>query len=295
MQTTDNIFEDNTFDINMVLMMVFTSLEEIRVKKNIELIYEIGSTIPKKLKGDAEALTTFLTEILIFICNNTQNREIVISLSAPQDFLYEEPICFEFKDTGIDHSKISTFIEENLYNSAITLDAKIEDNSVNSFQIYMPFKLNELGERRHYRLPNKDMLHKKVLLICDSQKESQSIKKMFEYFNYDVIVGFDEHTRNGNQLKEYDILLMEKEHANRNFEKMILEIQKEKPLKYVLLHNSHVIDDMHKHIDCTYLVKPIIQESIYELITSLFTETVKDANYIFGETSVIVNMNKYID
>jgi len=290
METTDN-----TFDINMVLMMVFTSLEELRVKKNIELIYEIDSTIPRKLRGDAEALTTLLVGILIFASENTLKKEIVLSLSAPQEFLYEESICFEFKDTGIEHSKISEYIEEKLYRSAITLDAKIVDKSPTSFQIYISFKLNELGERRHYRLANKDMLHKKVLLVCDSEKESQSIKKMFKYFNYDVVVGFQEHTRIGNHLKEYDILLMEKEHANRNFEKMILEIQKEKPLKYVLLHNSHVIDDMHKHIECTYLVKPIIQESIYELITSLFTETVKDANYIFGETSTIVNMNKYID
>jgi len=286
---------DNTFDINMVLMMVFTSLEELRVKKNIELIYEIDSTIPKKLRGDAEALTTFLTHILTYIYENTQKKEIVISLSAPTDFVYEESICFEFKDAGMEHSKITAFIEENLYNNAITLDAKIVDKSVTSFQIYIPFKLNKLGERRHYRLPHKNMLHKKVLLVCDSEKESQSIKKMFKYFNYDVVVGFDEHIHKGKHLKEYDILLMEKEHANRNFEKMILEIQKEKPLKYVLLHNSHVVDDMHKHIECTYLIKPIIQESIYELITSLFTETVKDANYIFGEKGNVVNMNKYID
>lgn len=286
---------DNTFDINMALMMLFSSLEKLRLKKNIELIYEIDSSIPKELRGDVMELSKFLTRLLMFVFENTQNQEIVLSLVAPKDFMYEEPIVFKLQDIDVNGAAIASFVNDNLQWGMKVLNINNLNATPTSFQISIPFKLGELGERRHYRLADESMLNKKVLLICDSPKVAKSIEKMFHYFNYDVVVGLNEYKNQGSNLTEYDIFLIEDKLATRKLEKMILDVQRSVPLEYVLLHDACVIEDKHKHIECSYLIKPVMQESIFELITLLFTEKVKDANFIFGNKDITINMDKYID
>ena len=43
---------EKVFDINAVLLTIFSSLETLRKEKNIELIYDIDPTIPRELRGD---------------------------------------------------------------------------------------------------------------------------------------------------------------------------------------------------------------------------------------------------
>jgi hypothetical protein len=78
---------DKFFDINIVLMSLFSSLETLRDEKKIELIYEIDATIPKELRGDVEVLSRLLIEVLTFVFENSQKKEIVLFLLAPKDFL----------------------------------------------------------------------------------------------------------------------------------------------------------------------------------------------------------------
>jgi hypothetical protein len=240
---------EDFFDINMVLMTLFSSLETIRDEKKIELIYDIDATIPKELKGNAEALLHLLTQMLTFIFENSDKKEIVFSLSAPKDFLYEESISFEIRETAISKEKVVSFLETRLSKNLELLDGEIihEDENPSSIHINIPFKLNELGKRRYYRLPDMVMLGKKVLLICGSEKVAQSIEKMFKYFLYDVDV------------------------------------------------DSNYAGVKNAQIESAHLIKPVIQESIFELIVSLFKDEI-----IYGSIKpigkkTIVNMEKYID
>jgi len=143
------------FDINMVLMTLFSSLETIRDEKKIELIYDIEATMPKELKGNPEALLHLFTQILTFVFQNSNKKEIVFSLLAPKDFLYEESISFEIRETGISKEKIVSFLETRLSKNLGLLDGEIISNDEKPSGIYIriPFKLNELGKRRYYRLP----------------------------------------------------------------------------------------------------------------------------------------------
>jgi len=228
---------ENYFDINRVLMTVFLSLERIRKEKKIELIYEIDVTVPKELKGDAEALSHLLTEILTFVFENSNNKEIILSISAPKDFLYEESISLEIKEIDISKEKIVSFLETKLSKNLELLDGKImhDDKYPSNIHISIPFKLNELGNRRYYRLPDIVMLGKKVLLICESRKIAKSIEKMFKYFLYDVVVGVDEYKKHGSDLSQYDIFIIEDKLVTVGLENMIVKVQKDTPLKYVLL------------------------------------------------------------
>ena len=89
-----NDLKEVSFDINNILVELFTSLESIIKEKNIDILYEVDAHIPKELRGDTTALLRLLVGILTFVLENTNKKEILLKLSAPEDFLYEEEISF---------------------------------------------------------------------------------------------------------------------------------------------------------------------------------------------------------
>ncbi len=288
---------DKSFDISMVLMAVYSSLETIIAEKNIELIYDIDATIPKELKGDANTLSHLLTQVLTFVLENTNKNEIVLSLWAPEDFLYEESISFEIRENDFSKELIVSFLENRLSKDVELIDAEIivEENKPTDIHINIPFKLNELGNRRYYRLPDMAMLGKKVLLICESQKVAQSISKMFKYFLYDVVVGLDEYKRQGSNMAQYDILVIDNKLATDGFENLIAKVKKETAIKYVLLQDPGHLEKKNVQIESTDLIKPVMQKSIFELIISLFENKIENRNIKSTEKKSIVNIEQYIN
>ena len=260
---------EKLFDINIVLMTLFSSLETIREEKEIELIYDMEATIPKELRGDPNVLLRALSKVLTFVCENTDKKEIVLSLDAPEDFVYEEFISFRMKDTHIKKDKIMDFLEANINYELQILEGKIVYENDADIHLDLPFKISELGHRRHYRLPDISMLGKKVLLICENETIAHSIEKMFKYFLYDVDVGFDAFKAQGNDLTLYDILIVDDHLNTEEFEHIIARIQQNIPLKYVLLKDAHIVESKTISVT-TNLVKPVTEESVYELIISLF-------------------------
>ncbi len=288
---------DKFFDMNMVLMAVYSSLKTIMDEKDIELIYDIDATVPKELRGNADVLSLLLTQVLTFVLENTNKKEIVLFLSAPKDFLYEESISFEIRENDLTKVMIESFLENRLSKNLELLNAEIivEDENPSDIHINVPFKLNELGHRRYYRLPDISMLGKKVLLICESPKVAQSIEKMFKYFLYDVVVGVDEYKRRGSDMTQYDILVIDEKLTTDKFEKLIFKVKKETALKYILIQDSNFVEGKKDHIGATNLIKPVMQESIFELIISLFENKIKDISAKSIENKTIVNMVKYIN
>jgi len=284
---------EKLFDINIVLMTLFSSLESIREEKKIELIYDMDATIPRELRGDSTVLQHLLTQMLTFVCQQTDQKEIVLSLSAPEDFVFEEPISFKIKKTNIPREQIQAFLETNLSKDLEKLEGKIIYDKDADIHIDIPFIINELGYRRHYRLPDVSMLGKKVLLICESPKVAKSIEKMFKYFLYDVDVGFDAFKAQGNNLTPYDILIIEDKFNSEEFEHIIARVQQHTHLKYVLLQDEHHVE--HKTISVsTHLIKPVTEESVYELIVTLFQNDRDFAGIKRLEKENIVDLEKIL-
>lgn len=284
---------EKLFDINSLLMTLFSSLETLRDQKKVELIYDIEATIPRELRGDSVVLLRLLTKMLTFIFQNTDRKEIVLSLGAPEDFLYEELMSFKIKETNIAKVKILEFLETNLSEDLEILEGKIVYERDSDIHLDIPFKINELGYRRHYRLPDVSMLGKKVLLIGSSEKVSESITKMFNYFLYKVDVGFDAFKRQGNDLTPYDILIVEANLNTEEFEHIIAGVQQNIPLKYVLLKDTHVAERKTISVS-TNLMKPVTEESIYELIISLFKNETGEKEIKSQALKNIVDLEKVL-
>lgn len=284
---------EKLFDINIVLMTLFSSLESIREEKNIELIYDMEATIPRELRGDSDVLLRLLGKVLTFVCQNTDREEIVLSLDAPEDFVYEEFISFTIKETHIKKEKILQFLEANLNYDLEILEGKIVDDKDAEIHIDIPFKISELGHRRHYRLPDISMLGKKVLLICENEAIAHSIEKMFKYFLYDVDVGLDAFKAQGNDLTPYDILIVDEHLNSEEFEHIIARIQQNIPLKYVLLKDAHIVERKMISVS-TNLIKPVTEESVYELIISLFKHQTASRDVRSHSKTNIVDLEEFL-
>jgi len=260
---------ENIFDINKILHQSFAKIESLSKDKKIELIFEMNPTLPRELRGDVEAIEYLLTTILTFVFKYTQKNEIVLTLNAPKDFLYEELISFKISNSGITKEKVLAFLETELGSSLKRLEGEVVYDE-NDIHLNIPFTIGELGFRRHYRLPSRSMLQKKVLLILESENATKSISKMFKYFPYDVDLGLKEYKEDRTDLAKYDLVVVEEKLLSKSFTSIVLKIQETKNLKFVILtkNKSPLIYD--NNSVSTYLLCPITQESIFELIISLF-------------------------
>jgi len=280
----------------MVLMTIFSALESIREEEEIELVYDIDPTIPKELKGDVESVTHILTQLLQFVFQNTQSREVILALRAPEDFLYEEFITFEIDESDIHREKALSFFDARLKPLLEKVEgrATYEDES-GKISISIPFKLKDLGNRRYYRLPDIGMLGKKVLLICKSKIVSESLRKMFRYFLYEVDAGAEEYKKRGGNLAHYDIFVLEDSLLTEGIEELVQKVQEKNDLKFIILEDAAKAKDLHKKYISAYLVKPVMQESIFELIISLYEKDIKDRKIKEPVQKPIINMEKYLD
>jgi hypothetical protein len=118
---------------------------------------------------------------------------------------------------------------------------------------------------------------------------------MFHYFLYDVDVGLDAFKKRGNDLTPYDILIVDNRLNTEELERIIAEVQQNIPLKYVLLRNSHATGDV-KHLPSvsTHLIKPVTEESIYELILLLFRNGVSSSGINSSKKNNIVDLEKVL-
>jgi len=257
---------ENIFDINHILKHSFVAHEKVMQEKKIELIFDVNTTIPRELRGNNIVLKQLITSILGFVFNFTSREEIVLSLDAQEDFLYEEDISFKILQTGIAKEKVLAFLETALGNNLVDLDGKIIYDE-NDIHLAIPFTIGELGFRRHYRLPSKSMLGKKVLLLVESEPLTNSIMNMFSYFSYDVE---KELKKESTTLIGYDFVIIEDHLVTERVTQMLSVAIKNTNLKYVLLGNQHTIFKHDTEIVTTHLIKPVTQESIFELIVLLF-------------------------
>ena len=260
---------ENIFDINVVLKNLSRNLRHISVEKHIELIFDMHSGIPRKLKGNNIALERLLTTLFTFLYKYTSQKELLLTLETVEDFLYEEDISFIVKKSAIGKKEILDFLELGLGKDLEILNGRVVSDLTNDIHFKIPFYIDELGFRRHYRLPFTSMLKKKVLLLIESENLRNSISTMFKYFRYDVDIGqSEEHL----DMAMYDLIMIEDCLVIKRFVTLLRKIQEAKNLKCVLLGEE--LKDGHSCAGTISMQvkKPITQESIFELIVSLFEQ-----------------------
>ncbi len=281
------IDEEKTFNINAVLQKLFLNVKETAKLQHAELIFEMAPTVPKDIRGDEEAFVRLMTVILSFALENMQHNEIVLKLNAPQDFFYEDHILFQINDSKPFRHQIIELMKNISHSDVEKLGVEISDNKEGNFEIGIPFKLHELGFRRHYRLSDKSMIEKNILVVCTSNNLATSLKEYFEYFHDHVDIS---DSSEGFDLTKYDILVTEDKSVTSEFKNRIIQAVQESRLKCVWIGEPHSMGDASELVLAS-LQKPITQESIWVLIEALFNQQVSNdvtvKNYTLGQNMVL--------
>ncbi|MEO1953851.1 MAG: hypothetical protein ABGW74_04025 [Campylobacterales bacterium] len=237
--------------------------------RNIELIYNMSKALPKELRGDYVRIEEMFIKILRELFSNCEDMEIVMSIEAKEDFI-KDNVTFTITNIPFKDKGFFLLLEESIKDDLSILNGSIDYSEIGVLRVNIPLQIGELGFRRHYRLPSKSLLQKNILLIIHSQNVTLSVTRMFKYFPYNVDISFKRFREDKYSLIDYDLVVIEDSLIGDRFLDLISVAQAEKSIKLVIFRNK----DSSIKVDNTsaYLDKPVTQESIFELIVSLFTQ-----------------------
>jgi CheY-like chemotaxis protein len=150
-----------------------------------------------------------------------------------------------------------------------------------TYTITLPFVMVDPENKRRYRLPAKELTDKKVFIVDSSYNSALAIKKMFAYFRHDVkVVSIDKFRDSKPELTPYDIVVLDESLFSVSVLNYIKEIKAKKELKVIALnslirinHDEALSNDVVDKI----LMKPLNQERVFEVITTLYEAKNKSA------------------
>lgn len=266
--------EEKRFDINAVLRNVYMNLMPVMKERGNMLVYFMEKSLPRFFRGEAFVYEQLLTDLFEGLFSLFEKSEVLLNISAPETFIFEEDVRFEIVNippvsrTALE--ALCDVMEESVEaaNGRITLDEKM------NVVLTLPMKIAETGERRFYRLPSSSLLGKRILLLMQSGTVLMSIARMFKYFPFDVDIGINGYQPDRHPLEKYDLILLEKKFADKTLLHDLAEVQEYHPIKCVLFGERDILQLCNSS---TYLDLPITQGTVFELIVELFTNDDKPA------------------
>jgi len=237
----------------------------------------MSKTLPKELKGDYIRVEKMLIKILHQLFSNYKGIEVIMSIEAQEDFIYEEDVSFNITNIPFKDEKFFLAIKASVQEDLNALNATFNYIQAGVLQIDIPLVIGKFGFRRHYRLPSKSLLQKNILLIIHSQNVTLSVTRMFKYFPYNVDISFKKFREDKYNIIDYDLIVIEDSLIDNKFLELINVAQNDKDIKLVVFRN---IDSEFEIANTSaYLNKPVTQESVFQLIVSLFTkDTVENSS-----------------
>jgi len=278
--------ENQNFNINKMLEAIYDVLkEQCKEDEKLGLLFVFSKNIPRELRGDKNAIASILFHALQYILRKDCSMQLVLSIDAPDDFIHKEPVTFKMTNLPFKEEEILPQLQKMLAKELEATEASLcyTEKSGGSIEITMPL-LTELGKRRYYRLPSKEILDKKILLIIKNSIDALSLVKMFKYFPIKVDLCIKTLHEDQYQLHAYDLIvldeiLFEEEHLRD----LVETAQKYNDIKVVLYGDGKRLKEEERNVpkeECSvpcryYLRKPVTQERIYDLLSSSDSEIYK--------------------
>ena len=267
--------EENIFNINSVLKDIVHSLGE-SCTKEPDVVFVFSKHVPRMLKGNVTLLAAVLHRTLREILSYDCSQELIFSVDAPEDFLYKEPVTFTIMNLPFKKEDILRKLQNELSKELDTLGASLQyvEEHGGSIEITVPFSTAKLGNRRHYRLPNKEMLENRILLIIDGNSYAVGLSKMLKYFPITVDLSLKRFKEEKYDLKEYALVIVEKKLYDKKLQSQIAKAQEEGKTKLVLFCSQDDIEEKEKNSESSppLLKKPVTQESVYQLLIDMLPQ-----------------------
>ena len=284
------IIENEIFNLNHVLNEVAGVLNNTYKQNDTELIFDINKDVPKYLYSDSVHLGQILTNLLEYIIQHSQNKEIkleIFSFSGIKEglelkFHIDTEIKIEDKEHFFEsyydealgnYIGLGLFVAKEL-SKLMGGEVEIEslDTGYDRIVISIPMK-EKHSEKRKYRLPHKNLVGKKILIVDTSAISALAIEKLFAYFKSEIeVLSPEEFAKEQRDLAVYDIIALN----NSLFKDALLEhiqaVKTKQNLKVISLENLFSSDESiySQSIDLS-LKKPLTQEYVFDTLIELYT------------------------
>lgn len=283
------IIQNEIFNFNHVLNEVAGTLNNTYKNSDIELIFDIDKIVPRYMLADSLHLAQVLTNLIEYVIQGSQNKEIKLEVSTFTNlkdglqlrFNIDSQIIIDKKETLFDsyydevtrkYIGLGLFVAKELTSlmdgEVLVLD---NENGYNSLVFTIPIE-EKNKEKRKYRLPNKGLVGKKILIVDKNLNSAMATEKLFSYFRTEVtLLQADKFGENIPNFAAYDIVALHHTLFNFKILNTFIMVKKSQDLKVISLDNLFSSSDNVRHnaIDIS-LVKPLTQEYVFDILIELY-------------------------
>lgn len=283
--------QHEVFNFNHVLNEVAGLLNTKYKQNDIELVFDIDKDVPKHMLSDSVHLGQILINLLGYFIQNTQNKEVKIEVTTVEDAKQGLKLRFQINaDVNIEDKETlfnSYYDEETRRYIGLGLfvakeltylmggELQIKDRSYESTMLIFTLPIEEENnEKRKYRLPDKGLVGKKILIVDRNHSSALATEKLFAYFKADIdVLSAETFVEQRVDFSAYEIVALSSVLFNAKVFESLEKVKQEQELKIISLENLFTSEDipLHKHIDIR-LKKPLTQEYVFDTLIELYME-----------------------
>lgn len=291
------VIQHEVFNFNHVLNEVAGLLNTKYKQNDIELVFDIDRDVPKYMLSDSVHLAQILINLLEYFIQNSQNKEVKIEVTTAEDKKQGLNLIFQINaDVNIEDKETlfnSYYDEETRRYVGLGLfvakeltylmggELQIKDRNYDSTILIFMLPIEEKNnEKRKYRLPNKGLVGKKILIVDSSQSSALATEKLFSYFRADIdTVSAEIFVDQRIDFSRYEIVALSNTLFNDKVFEALEKVKEEQELKIISLENLFTSQEipLNKHIDIR-LKKPLTQEYVFDTLVELYMIKEDSAN-----------------
>ncbi len=310
------VIQHEVFNFNHVLNEVAGLLNTKYKQNDIELVFDIDKDVPKHMLSDSVHLGQILINLLEYFIQNSQNKEVKIEVTTAEDKIQGLNLRFQINaDVNIEDKETlfnSYYDEETRRYVGLGLfvakeltylmggELHIKDRSYESTMLIFTLDIEvQNDEKRKYRLPNKGLVGKKMLIADRSYSSAQATQKLFAYFRADIdILSAKTFVDQIPDFTQYEIVALSNTLFNAKVFEALAKVKNEQDLKIISLENLFTSEEipLNKHIDIR-LKKPLTQEYVFDTLVELYTvkEDSENKNEVNDDTALRVYSEAFKD
>jgi CheY-like chemotaxis protein len=283
------LIDNEEFNFNHVLNEVAGLLNTKYMQNDTELIFDIDKNVPRNMFADSVHMGQILINLLEYFIQNSKDKEVKLEVSAipmlneklKLRFQIDADVNIEDKETLFDsyydeearrYVGLGLYVAKELtYLMGGELLIKDSENTGSSLIFTLPME-EKNKEKRKYRLPDKGLVGKKILLVDHNDNSALATEKLFAYFKADVTVLSEEKfKKNIPDFSLYEIIALSNVLFNTKVLEILEEIKKTQDIKVISIDNLFTSNEMilSQMIDIS-LKKPLTQEYVFDTLVELY-------------------------